>query len=206
MSKHPIPAAIRVSAGASPGATPGFTGSIGSNIGERGSAYIVALLALVLLTILGLSLVLITQTEVQIGANERTVSRTFYAADSGLAVATAQALGTSKYVAPSFTINQERVGGIGNLADIVEVSPMVPLSAVTCNWCPENHGGIRFYRVTNAVTAESARLAWSGSGPPPDDATVLGQKTLSVMYEFFPVASPPTEPISDPVALAKVRF
>lgn len=179
----------------------------GGRKGERGSAYIVALLALVLLTILGLSLVLITQTEVQIGANERTVSRTFYAADSGLAVAAAQALASGDYTAPSFTINQERAGGIGNLADIVEVSPTVPLTAVRCNWCPANDDGTpKFFRVTHAVTAESARLAWSTSGAPPDDATVLGQKTLSVMFEFEPWPSPPTEPIADAIALAKVRF
>jgi hypothetical protein len=175
--------------------------------GERGSAYIVALLALVLLTILGLSLVLITQTEVQIGANERTVSRTFYAADAGLSVAGAQALAAGEYTSPSFTINQENAGVLGNLADVVDVSPMVPLTAVRCNWCPANDDGTpKFYRVTHAVTAEAERLAWSGTGPPPADATVLGQKTLSVMLEFEPWPSPPTEPIADAIALKKVRF
>jgi len=43
------------------------------------------------LTILALSLALVTQTEVQVGSNERTVTRTFYAADSGLGIAAADA-------------------------------------------------------------------------------------------------------------------
>ena len=51
---------------------------------ETGSAYIVTLLALVVLTILALALAMVTQTEVQVGANEKTINRTFYAADSGL--------------------------------------------------------------------------------------------------------------------------
>ena len=59
---------------------------------EAGSAYVITLLALVVLTILALSLALVTQTEVQVGSNERTVSRTFYSADSGLGVAVAEAL------------------------------------------------------------------------------------------------------------------
>jgi Tfp pilus assembly protein PilX len=58
--------------------------------GEAGSAYLVAILALVVLTIAGLSLALITQTETQIGANEKMVERAFYAADSGIAISTQQ--------------------------------------------------------------------------------------------------------------------
>ncbi|MBV8202862.1 MAG: hypothetical protein JOZ15_19775, partial [Acidobacteria bacterium] len=57
--------------------------------GERGSAFIVALLVLVVLTIAGLALTLMTQTEMRIGANEREANRTFYASDSGIQVSTA---------------------------------------------------------------------------------------------------------------------
>lgn len=60
--------------------------------GERGSAYIVALMALLILTIGGLSVALISQTEMQVGANERLAERAFYAAESGINVATAYIL------------------------------------------------------------------------------------------------------------------
>ena len=53
---------------------------------EEGSSYVIALLALFVLTILGLALVVLTQNEVQIGANERTINRVFYAAEAGAAV------------------------------------------------------------------------------------------------------------------------
>ena len=51
---------------------------------ERGSAYLFALLALLVLTVVGLSLVVITQTESQIGGAEKTSNRTLYAAASAL--------------------------------------------------------------------------------------------------------------------------
>ena len=57
-----------------------------------GSAYLVTLLALVVLTMLALSLSVVTQSEMLIGSNERTIQRVFYAADSGISIATANAL------------------------------------------------------------------------------------------------------------------
>jgi hypothetical protein len=51
---------------------------------ERGIALIVALLALLLLTALGLSLVLTTSTETTISGNFATGRETFYAADAGV--------------------------------------------------------------------------------------------------------------------------
>lgn len=59
---------------------------------ERGSAFVVALLVLLVLTIAGLALTLLTQTEMRIGANEREANRTLYAADSGIEVSTARTL------------------------------------------------------------------------------------------------------------------
>ena len=50
------------------------------------------MLVLVVLTILGLALSLITQTETQIGNNERVINRVFYAADSGTHAGLAQVL------------------------------------------------------------------------------------------------------------------
>ena len=65
---------------------------------ERGSAYLVTLLILVVLTLMGLSLALITGTESQIGFNERVMERTFYAGDAGIGVAAARVLVASDYL------------------------------------------------------------------------------------------------------------
>ena len=56
---------------------------------EAGSAYLAILLVLVVLTILGLSLAVITQTEVLIGGSEKQATRQLFAAGSGVELAAA---------------------------------------------------------------------------------------------------------------------
>jgi Tfp pilus assembly protein PilX len=174
--------------------------------GESGSAYIVTLLALVVLTVLALSLALITQTEVQVGANEKKVNRTFYAADSGLAIATAEALVSGRYTATTVILNHTRAGN-ANVADRVRISPLAPILTVRCDWCPANDDGVtEFWKVQHAVNATAERIAWDGNGPPPADALSLGQKKLSAMFEFAPWPSPPVDSIADAQTLQQIEF
>ena len=74
---------------------------------QNGSAYILTLLTLVILTIVGLSLALVTQTERQLGANEQIIQRVFYAANSGTAMATANVLARNSHDPVTFILNQE---------------------------------------------------------------------------------------------------
>lgn len=174
--------------------------------GEAGSAYILTLMALVILTVLGLALALITQTEVQVGANEKTIHRTFYAADSGLGIAAAQALASGRYAPTTVVLNRTQVGN-ANIADRVRISTLAPILTVRCDWCPANDDGVpKFWKVHHAATATSERIAWEGNVAPPDDATLLGQKTLSVMFEFQPWPTPPVESIAEADALTQVKF
>jgi hypothetical protein len=179
---------------------------------EAGSAYVITLLALVVLTILALSLALVTQTEVQVGSNERTVNRTFYAADSGLGIAAAEALASGRYTGVTVILNKVSVGAgsskTANVADRVTISAMVPIQTIRCDWCPANANGVpKFFKVNHAVTATAQRVAWSGTGDPPANATLLGQKSLSAMFEFQPWPSPPVESIpTDAATLAQVKF
>ncbi|HXO21704.1 MAG TPA: pilus assembly PilX N-terminal domain-containing protein [Thermoanaerobaculia bacterium] len=174
---------------------------------ERGSAYMAVLLALVVLTILGLSLVLITQTEVQVGANERTVNQTFYAADAGLNVA-ATIVGTPPpdYTPVTFKLNQVDPGSSSSqnhVADVV-TAVAVPVNLVKCYGCSMNQGGSQggpagqLWNRVNLVTATADRVAWSGPGTglPPPNATILGEKTLSQLQtasytQGFPPPVPP---------------
>ncbi len=57
---------------------------------EQGSVFIVSLMVLVMLTVIGLSLALVTETEMLIGGNEQVIHETFYAAETGMAVAVSQ--------------------------------------------------------------------------------------------------------------------
>jgi Tfp pilus assembly protein PilX len=179
---------------------------------EAGSAYVITLLALVVLTILALSLALVTQTEVQVGANEKTVNRTFYAADSGLEIALAEMLANHKYDGLTVILNKVSVGAEGNpltanVADRVTISPSAIINRVPCNWCPANEGSNQqYYSVTLAVSSTAQRVAWSGSGDPPADATVLGQKTVSAMFQIEPMNVSIDQIPDNPSALASIKF
>jgi len=177
---------------------------------EAGSAYVMTLLALVVLTVMALALVFITGTEVQVATNERNTNRTFYAADSGLGVAAGQALVSGNYGPNILMLNQTTVGNT-NVAERVEIAPMAPILLVRCDWCPANDDGVpEFWKVNHATTATAQRLAWNGSwngeDPIPPEAQLFGQKTLSVMLEFQPWPTPPVESIADTAALQKIKF
>jgi hypothetical protein len=184
------------------------THNAGPRRGERGSAYIVVLLALVVLTIIGLSLVMITQTEVQLGANERTIARTFYAAESGLNLAAARALVAQTYVPFKFVQNESRLGNT-SIADQIEVTVFAPIAKEPCDWCPVNDDGVpKFFKVNHAVTATARRVGWQGvaGSMPPTGSKVFAQSQLSVMFEFQPWRNPALESVSDPTQLAQIKF
>ena len=50
----------------------------------RGAALVIAILALAILTVIGIALMLVTSTESKIAANEWSLNRAFYAADAGV--------------------------------------------------------------------------------------------------------------------------
>jgi hypothetical protein len=52
--------------------------------GQRGAALVIAILALAILTVIGIALMLVTSTESKIAANEWSLNRAFYAADAGV--------------------------------------------------------------------------------------------------------------------------
>jgi Tfp pilus assembly protein PilX len=175
--------------------------------GENGSAYIVALLALAVLTILGLALVMITGTEAQVGTNERTVTRTFYSADSGVALAAAKALAAGDYRGSTVILNQTTIGNT-TVADRVRLANLVTTLAVPCDWCPYNDDGVpEFWKVHHVATAVAERVGWTGGGAPPPDAKVLSRKTTSSMFEFQPWPAPPPESMPiDAAVLAQIKF
>jgi Tfp pilus assembly protein PilX len=173
--------------------------------GEAGSAYMIVLLALVVLTILALSLAFVTQTEVQIGGNERVTNRVFYAAESGIAAATARALVTADYKAHTYTFTEPgTLAGLG-LTETVDVSPVLPILDSPCNLCEINDAGTysekSFRKINHAVTATATRTAGTST-------IVLAQKTLTAMIEVQPWKASPEAylPLDDPTQLAKIRF
>ncbi|HYU31197.1 MAG TPA: PilX N-terminal domain-containing pilus assembly protein [Thermoanaerobaculia bacterium] len=173
--------------------------------GEAGSAYVLVLVALVVLVLMGLSLAFTSQTEVQIGANDRKVSRVFYAAESGIAAAEAKAIVAADYSAVTFSYNEPGTAQGLDFKSTVEVSPLLPILDTPCNLCEINDAGSysekSFRKINHAVTAVATRYAGTGTTP-------LAQKALTAMVEMQPwkVAPDAYKPLSDPVLLAKIKF
>ncbi len=170
---------------------------------QAGSAYVIALLALVVLSIIGLGLALITQTEMQIGSNERTMQKVFYAADTGIQMATARAI-----VIPDltkFTVSLKDNEKI-LLKHEVAMSPFYPLMQATCNLCEFNDPGEykdQYKKINFGVTATASRKTVLPS------TDVLAAKTLSSLVEVQPIQltnETMAKVLNDPAALDQIKF
>lgn len=174
---------------------------------DEGSAFLVALLGLLVLTAIGLTLGLVTQTESQLGDNERSAKRVFYAAESGFAPSISRAILAADYSPHLFTMPElEAPAGFAFRND-VDVSPFYPILAVPCNLCQINNAGSygekQYLEVTHAVTAQASRRTDVAilTGP-------LARKSVSVMVDIQPAEAPAEAHFAllDPEQINKVRF
>lgn len=180
---------------------------------ERGSAYILALLAMVVLGILGLSLALTTQSELQIAANELSATRAFYAADSGVNMAVARVLTvnssvddtTVTSVTPMKLLVGEALfeGDAGARRQRVEVTPFVPIRDAFCDMCPAAEGDVQLRAVTHAVAATGRRLI-EGPGGAEAGARVQASKQVYLMIGLQPWWPPNWQAIADESQVEKI--
>ncbi len=170
-----------------------------------GSAYIITLLALVVLTIMALSLTLITQSEMQIGTNERIIQRIFYAADSGIAASVSRALVTNDFSERTILLEEPDSNLLLHFTNRVDISPLVPILDSPCNLCEINNAGSysenAYRKIGHAVTINAARIGGASD-------TQTATKTISAMIDLQPWKDPPQAylPIDDEEALAKIKF
>ncbi len=151
--------------------------------GERGSAYIVALLLLLLLTVIGLSLSLVTQNELQIGANEKLINRVFYAADAAISESTSRALILGEFAAAtSFT--PDSGSAPANLGIEVERNSYTRLNSPYCSLCEINQQpGEEPYRAITYYVDVTARRTGTTSG---GTVVPLAEKRLNAMIDIQP--------------------
>jgi hypothetical protein len=180
--------------------------------GERGSAFTVALLVLLVLTISGLAVTLMTQTEVRIGSNERTANRSLYAADSGVEVATARenSLGPdtqSRMFMLNTTAQDTGIAFSSNgttYSDQVTITPLIPLSTEYCNLCMINPStGSTYVYINYVVNATAARIGQDGSGTSETTQTVAS-KVVGVTMGMQP--QPSTNVTNPQAALISVQY
>ena len=168
-----------------------------------GSAYLITLLALVVLTIMALGLSVVTQSEMLIGSNERTIQRVFYAADAGISIATANALVAADYTSKTFTMPEP--GSLLGVEYEIELSPFYPLLNAPCNLCQINdagqYGTKQFFKNDFAITSIATRTDAA-------DTAILAQKTVSAFIEIQPQDLPVSalEALDDPTELDKIKL
>ena len=178
---------------------------------EAGSAYMIAISAIAVLTTIGLAIIAVTQTESQIGGSERLADRVFYAADSGFAVATARALVSNAYNPITYTVPDSPSGSPISSSNQVSLSPFYPINDQPCNLCQINDVGeysTQAYRnITHAVTVTTVRQAVPASQPSATPVTTA-QKQLTAMVGIQPKQSSPDAyaAANDPAQLALIKF
>lgn len=153
----------------------------GRRRGEEGSAYLFVLMALLVLTVLGLSLAVITQTEVQIGGAERSANRVLYGADAGMRVQLAGSFFADyeeRRGDRAIRLDSTTVPG-AILDETVETSTFYPINASPCNVCTVNTGEKRYWVIDHAVSSLAQRVARG-------DGTVQASKLVAQMFAIQP--------------------
>lgn len=126
---------------------------------EEGSAYLAVLMLLVVLTIIGLSLSVITQTEVIIGGSEKQSTRQLFSAGSGVQLASVYEMVSRDSASHRLSIGQrvETWGSqVTTIGDRVCTTPYLQIQSGTCNLCMMNQDN-EFAAVQYGVTSSALR-------------------------------------------------
>jgi hypothetical protein len=155
---------------------------------ERGSAYLFALLVLLVLTVIGLSLAVITQTEVQIGGAEKSAVRVLYGADSGVSIQFASKQVINDAPKERYELDVATAGG-ATLTETVDTSAFMVMYHDACSLCMRNEDTENAMRVVNFVTnAQGRRTGTVGTADLPQ-----ASKLISYMYFVQPQPHPVTD-------------
>jgi hypothetical protein len=166
---------------------------------DRGSAFVIVLFALVLLSIFALALISVSQSELQIGANERQIGRMFYAADAGSSIAHARRMVTTLIDPKTFVIpDTNRALGAGSIRDQVELSMLLPLLDAPCNLCEVNNASPtfdkKFERVNAGQVITAARVGIDAAGK----RVPVAQRRVSLLLDLQPVELVLEKMLKDP--------
>ena len=146
---------------------------------EAGSAYLATLLVLVVLTILGLSLAVITQTEVLIGGSEKQSTRQLFNANSGVSMATGTEMVTAGSAAHKFklqTRTETIFGQDTEIADEICTTPYIQIHTGVCNLCMLNQD-TEFAAVQYGVSVKALRRG---------DTALASSKSLGAVIALEP--------------------
>lgn len=147
---------------------------------ESGSAYLATLLLLVLLTIVGLSLAVITQTEVLIGSSEKQAVRQLFASSSGVQQSVVYQIVSRSGASHRMRMGQRSEDLLGQstvIADDICTTTFFPISQNRCDLCMGNED--EYVAQSFAVTAVALRRG---------DAALGARKTIGAVTTLEPWA------------------
>ncbi len=183
---------------------------------QQGSVFVVALLMLVLLTIIGLSLALVTETEMLLGGNERIVTETFYASEAGVNVVLGQStVGATDRQCFAVLAMEEgdepRRVGVRQLGYSVDSTALYPVAFDIAPYSKANEGrGDVLYAGFFRGSVRALRGSWDPEDPNPatykpgvprepgedlatltgnGDFTLQGQKDIDLSFYVSPIQS-----------------
>lgn len=141
---------------------------------QEGSALMFALLAIVFLTVIGLSLAMVTETEMLIGSNEQIAHETFVTSESGIAVAFNNVLINNNVRKNWFAIeglvgNDKRELGDDQLGYVVDYTDLY----AAYQGCPPfgdctDDGERKHFAYFFIGKSRARRLAWPNTDAVPD--------------------------------------
>lgn len=157
---------------------------------DRGNAYLITVMVMVIVTLLGLSIGAVSQTEMLIGSRERNNQRVFYLAETGLNLAVARFMASREtrgtraemLLPPAYDFSDD--GGFGGIAlqGVLRIAPVMATAKPPCNLCsiggsteanPESLFNMRY-----AITVRAQMESQSGQ--------VLAQRRVSSLLDIQP--------------------
>lgn len=173
---------------------------------EQGGTFILVLLAILVLTFLGLSLAVVTETEMTLGANIQSINRTYFSAESGLAAAVAAVMTTNDWCGESFLVSEREIGdpsGTNNLVlgYRVETTPVEQIGRSFPPLSNANWGERRHYTFFVRTSASAQRVAYLETEEPEDvikgttagDLTLESQRVATTSMLLSPLETPPLQ-------------
>jgi hypothetical protein len=161
-----------------------------SRRGQSGNAYIVTVMVMIIVTLLGLSLGAVTQTEMLIGSRERNNQRVFFLAESGLNIAVSRFMVTTEQDAarlewdlpPAYDLSGE--GGFAGIS-MKGVSRLAPVPVVWSNYCQLCCAGSLEY--TTDCDPEARRYVFTvRSSMRSASGQILAERRVSSLLDIMP--------------------
>lgn len=167
---------------------------------QQGSLFIMVLLVLLIMTGVALSLMFVTDVEMQLGSTERVMTQTFYGAESGLHAALSGLPNQSwtgeelVFVDTTASLPNQQLGTrvITSRIHAIGGAQDPPMSMA-------NEGDNQFHTFSIAVRSVSERVGWPDSERSPiyekddireNDVIVQSSRSVLVRYLVSPVRTP----------------